>query len=144
MKTQRTSAVDALLQAHRNLMKDLQDLDRTAGPRSRKGIAALQAGLDQVAAHLTEHFRFEEKNGYMDAVLLREPHRERVIAGLRDEHQALARGLEALRAEAGARKTLDAAFRARVRSWVGEVRAHEARENGLVQDVFNQDIGAED
>jgi hypothetical protein len=36
------------------------------------------------------------------------------------------------------------ALRQEVRAWIERVRQHEARENDLVQEAFNRDIGTED
>jgi hypothetical protein len=46
--------------------------------------------------------------------------------------------------QAKAATSLDDSFREEVRGWVERVRQHAARENELVQDAFNLDIGAED
>jgi hypothetical protein len=94
--------------------------------------------------HLTEHFRFEEQNGYMDVVREREPRLERTIQQLAEEHGQLTRSLDALIKEAGKATSLGDALREAILSWIECVRQHEARENDLVQDAFDLDIGVED
>jgi hypothetical protein len=104
----------------------------------------LRARLDATHRHIMEHFRFEEQNGYMDTVRKREPRLERSIEHLAEEHWQLAQSLNALIEQARSATSCDQAFRDQVRTWVEQVRQHEVRENELVQDAFNLDIGAED
>jgi hypothetical protein len=129
---------ECLRQAHATLRKDLGELEAAAGAPP----AVLDALLRRARAHLAEHFRFEEENGYLSAVLLRDPNRGRQVEQLRDEHRRLFATLEALLDAAG--RGVTAATGAKVLEWVAEVRRHEEREDTLVQDVFNVDTGAED
>jgi hypothetical protein len=139
-----TAVAEALSQAHVALLGDLRELEEAACPASGEGLAGLRARLGAAHAHITEHFRFEEQNGYMHAVRAREPRLERAIHQLAEEHRQLARSLEALIERARDTTSLDDRFRDEVREWVERVRQHEARENDIVQDAFNLDIGAED
>jgi hypothetical protein len=93
---------------------------------------------------LTDHFRLEEENGYMTAVLEREPHLKRTVEHLRDEHRQLADTLDRLIDEASMKDKLNDGLREHTRAWLARVHQHEARENRLVQDVFNLEIDAED
>ena len=138
------SVAEALRRAHAVLLEDLRRLDEATHPASGEGLAELRARLDVTQEHITEHFRFEEQNGYMHAVRAREPRLERAIHQLAEEHRQLARSLEALIERARDTTSLDDRFRDEVREWVERVRQHEARENDIVQDAFNLDIGAED
>jgi len=144
MKRTETSVAEALGRAHVALLEDLRKLEGAAQPPSAKGLAELRTRLGRTRTHITEHFRFEEKNGYMAAVRKREPRLERTVQQLADEHRQLAQTLDGLIEQAGAARTLDEALREKVRAWVEKVRKHEASENDLVQDVFNLDVGAED
>jgi hypothetical protein len=144
MNKSRTSPVEGLTRAHDALLKDLLQLEKEAQSPSGTKAVKMRTRLDQVRTHITQHFRFEEQYGYMDVVLQRAPHQERIIELLRQEHCQLANSLEALREEVRAAPSLDDAFRDKVRAWVALVRDHEARENKLVQEAFNLDIGAED
>jgi len=139
-----TTVAEALGRAHAALLEDLRKLEEAARPKSREGVAELRDRLNATRAHVTEHFRFEEQNGYMDAVRKREPRLERTIEQFAEEHRQLAQALEALIERAGATMSLDDQFREEVRGWVERVRHHEAHENDVVQDAFNLDIGAED
>jgi DNA-binding transcriptional ArsR family regulator len=139
-----TSVAEALVRAHAALLADVRELEQAVGPSAREGVAELRARLGATQAHVTEHFRFEEQNGYLDAVRRREPRLERTIQQLAEEHRQLARSLEVLVEQATAAASLNDPFRKEVRGWVERLRQHEVRENDLVQDAFNLDIGAED
>jgi hypothetical protein len=139
-----TSIAEALGPAHAALLEDLRQLGEATRPESGEGLAELRARLSATQTHITEHFRFEEQNGYMDAVQKREPRLERAIQQLSEEHGQLAQSLAVLIEQAKAATSLDEPFREAVRQWIKRVREHEARENELVQDAFDLDIGAED
>jgi hypothetical protein len=142
MENTDTSVVALLGAAHRVLMRDLQGLEEmTQG--AAPDPAAMTARLDEVRQHLADHFRFEEHNGYMQAVLARAPHLARKVEQLGAEHGTVARDLAALLHEARSSAALDDAFLAKVRAWLDRVRDHEARENILVEDAFNREFGAE-
>lgn len=138
------SVVEALRQAHIALRKDLAGLENAARSSLSTDSAEMRSRLDRTRTHITEHFRCEEENGYMDAVLQREPNLARTVESLRDEHHQLAQELEGLIARTITRRPLEEAFGDQVRSWVETVRRHEARENTLVQNAFNVDLNAED
>jgi hypothetical protein len=142
--TTNSSIADALSQAHGTLLADLSALEHAVGPFSGEDLAELRTRLGETTAHITAHFRFEEQNGYMDAVKKREPRLERVIDELAAEHDQLRKSLDALIGEARAATKLGDALRGQVRNWVDSVRKHEMRENEVVQDAFNLDIGTED
>ena len=135
------AGAEGLRQAHARLRKDLGELEAAARAPAGAAAPALGALLRRARAHLAEHFRFEEENGYMTAVLQRDPNQGRRVEQLRDEHRRLFAALEALLDAAGQGVT---ATGAKVLEWVADVRRHEEREDTLVQDVFNVDTGAED
>jgi hemerythrin-like domain-containing protein len=143
-RTTQNSVAEALSRAHAALLQDLRTLEEAVRPSSGEGLPELRARLGATHTHIAEHFRFEEQNGYMDAVRKREPRLERTVQQLAEEHRQLTQSLDALIGEARTAANLDDSFRERVVAWVEEVRQHEIRENDLVQDVFNLDIGAED
>ncbi|HLN32229.1 MAG TPA: DUF2267 domain-containing protein [Gemmataceae bacterium] len=139
-----TSVAEAFCKAHAALLEDLGKLEEAARADSGEGLAKLRTRLDVTRAHVTEHFRFEEQNGYMDAVRKREPRLERTIQQLAAEHRQVAESLEQLVEQAAVATSLTDPFREEIRGWVDRVRQHEARENDVVQDAFYQDISAED
>jgi hypothetical protein len=135
---------DALLRAHRALLRDLQALQKATQPRREGQPAELAACLDRTRDDLAEHFRFEEENGYLGAVLQLHPHLARVVGRLAEEHGELLRCLDALRAEARSAAGAGDVPREKVIRWIRSVRLHERRENILVQDAFCLDLSAED
>ena len=144
MENTSIAVVESLEKAHRDLMKDLVDLEEAS--RSSLGMDASQIGsrLSRTRTHITDHFRFEEHNGYMYAALQREPNLTRSIEHLRDEHRQLAEALDDLIEQTRMRQNTEESLRAQIRSWIEKVRQHEARENTLVQDAFNVDVGSDD
>ena len=135
---------EALKKAHEALLDDLQGLERALHSPGGEDSAAISARLGRTQAHITQHFRFEEANGYMSAVLKKKPHLERVAGQLLGDHLQLAQTLSRLVDEAKTATKLDARFSTRVRAWIEDVRQHESRENQLVQEAFNVDMDAED
>jgi hemerythrin-like domain-containing protein len=144
MKATKPSLAEAMTQAHAALMADLRQLQEATQAPAGKTAVPLADRLCALRAHLAEHFRFEEQNGYLDSVRKRQPQQERVIAELLEEHRQLAQSLDALIETFTGRPSVDEAFREQVGSWIERIRHHEARENRLVQETFNMDIGAED
>jgi hypothetical protein len=138
------AVAESLRQAHAALLADLRELEQAAHPTSGEGLAELRARLWEARADITEHFRFEEQNGYMEVVRKREPRLERNIQQLAEEHRQLAGILDGLIRESDAATKLGDRLRQEVRAWIDGVRQHEAREHDLVQDAFNLDIGTED
>jgi hemerythrin len=138
------SVVEALRMAHINLLKDLAGLEDSVHSSLGTDSVEMRSLLERTRAHILEHFRFEEQNGYMDAVLHRDPNLARTVENLREEHRQLAQELEGLIERTRTGRHLEEAFRDQVRSWLESVHRHEARENTLVQDAFNVDFSALD
>jgi hemerythrin len=139
-----SSIAKALSRAHQALLKDLGKLEESVDSASEQDLQALQVRLGATRAHILDHFRFEEQNGYMDKVRNREPRLERTIDQLASEHRHLAQSLAVLIEKAKEAKYVDQALRTEVRDWIAAVQQHESREDELVQGAFNLDIGAED
>jgi hypothetical protein len=140
----RPAVAEDLARAHRALLDDLRRLEDAARPSAEEGLEGLRARLAATRAHLAEHFRFEEEDGYLDAVRQSEPRLERAVEHLAEEHRSLMQTLDALLALARGAAPPEDRLREGLRQWVKEVRKHEARENDLVQDAFTQDIGTKD
>jgi hypothetical protein len=144
MRRTETSLAESLRQAQAALLEDLRNLEAASRAAPREGPGELRARLEATRAHLAEHFRLEEQNGYLEAVRKREPRLERTVQQLAEEHRRLLQALEALIDEARWPRCLGEPFQAEVWGWVERVRQHEVRETDLVQDAFNLDLGAED
>jgi hypothetical protein len=144
MENLETPIAEALEHAHASLMQDLRELERSARLGSQDDLKVLRSSLERTRAHILDHFRFEEQNGYMDVVRKSEPRLSRTIDDLAEEHVRMRNELEALIREAAAASSVNEGIRAKTLDWINHVRRHEARENRLVQDVFNLEIGPED
>jgi hypothetical protein len=144
MKTQGVVTARALHRAHETVLEDLRQLERAVQPAAGSKPVDLGARLASTQEHLTRHFRFEEQDGYMDAVRKREPRFERTIQQLAEEHRQLTKTLGALIGEAKGSTLAHGSLRDRVRAWIEAVRRHETCENDLVQEAFNMDVGTED
>jgi len=139
-----TYIAEALSQAHEALGEDLEKLEAAVRPDSPENLAGLCARLGATLAHITEHFQFEEQNGYMEVVRKREPRLQREVGHLADQHRQLTQSLNAVIRQATTTATMNDVLRGQVREWVENLRQHETHENELVQDAFNLDISAED
>jgi len=80
----------------------------------------------------------------MDAVRKQEPRLERTVQALGEQHCHLAQALEALTAKSRSARSLDTGLREEVRRWIDQVRQHEIKENAVVFEAFNLDIGTKD
>lgn len=97
---------------------------------------------------LLKHFDLEELGGFMDTVLRTAPQYARQVDQLEIEHDDLIKDLDRAIATfkgadcASSPKVMRA--RERVRELVSALDAHEAVENELIQNVYNQDLGLGD
>lgn len=144
MNSAQPTLADAMMQAHGVLMKDLKELGKLIRGASPPAPGLLKVRLLALQQHVSEHFRFEEENGYMSEVLKRKPHLNREVANLRTDHRLLTESLDQLITEAESRAGPDEQWRQRLDAWLAEIHRHEIRENDLIQDAFNLDISAED
>ncbi len=109
---------------------------------------ALRSLLGEFRTSLLTHFGLEEDGGYLNAVLTRRPTLDRQVEQLKDEHRQFAVLLDHLLAMLDATGPADFLLIreccARIQSFVACTRDHEQRENALVADVQNIDIGTSD
>lgn len=144
MATTQSAIMDALGQAHSRLTDDLRRLDLAVHQESEQGLDVLRKGLSSTYTHVCEHFRLEELGGFLNDVEDREPRFARIARGLALEHRELRQSLDSLHGEANVAARVDASLREAVRKWIAKMRLHETRENDLMQDVFESDLGAPD
>jgi hypothetical protein len=137
------SPAEGLRRAHAALLVDLRHLEEIAR-MVPGGPTELLARLIATRDHLAAHFRFEEKDGYMDAVRKSEPRLEHVVAQLGVEHGQLMKTMDRLVTRASRAEKPDDKLRGDVLQWLDQIRNHEHRENELVEDAFNTDLGAGD
>jgi signal transduction histidine kinase len=144
MQKSHKSLAEVIQRAHHMLLADLSRLEELGCTSARGSVAELNTQLRTVQTHLLRHFRLEEQDGYMDAVLKRDPGQERAVQQVLSEHQQLSESLSALIKDLSDRLRIEEALRLQLGEWIESVRQHESRENLLIENVFNQDIGAED
>jgi hemerythrin len=144
MEPSKKTFAEALQQTHTDLLGDLWQLEESVCRGSGEGQPELSTRLAKVQTHLTDHFRFEEQDGYMAPLLKEEPRFGPVVQELLDEHRQLVQALNALLQEVSAAPGLRDDFREKVRAWVKYVRQHESRENSLVQEVYYSSDAAGD
>jgi hypothetical protein len=133
--------------AHVSLLGQLACLEERSEPGTADCAAFLVRRLREVQTSLQCHFLFEEEGGYMSRILADAPHLHRAAQELLAEHGRLSDSLSSLIAAAAAiepESGVTAALRAQVSQWVLLVRGHEARENRLIQQACNQDVGTDD
>jgi len=140
----KTATGEKLDRAHASLLEDLRKLEDSLHASAGLHPLKLRAQLAVTHTQITDHFGFEEQNGWKDAVLKQEPRLEHAARGLVDEHRQLVRSLDTLIEEVEDAQNLDDVFREKVLRWIQRVRDHEARENDLLEDAFVEDLGAGD
>lgn len=136
-----TSTMNVTCARHHALLKDLDVLEKDAGYLNA---AALRTRMIKSKRDLSEHFDDEEHGGYLLTVRARDPNLSCLIDRLKAEHRELRMALDALLWRFEHPEMLTPALRADIQDWVTSVRAHETRENELIQDAFGRDIGAGD
>jgi hemerythrin len=136
METPQQSFVDALHEAHADLLGDLKQLEVAIGADAGQSPAEVSARLERLLKHITDHFRFEEEGGYMAQVLTEEPKFQPTAQELLLEHLKMRQTLEALIPEITEAKAVREAFRKKVRAWIKQLRQHESRENSLIQEAY--------
>ncbi len=104
--------------------------------------------FEHLRAHLTKHMALEERDGYMAAVVERQPAFSKEIERLAHEHEEIVRlmreihdSLEQLRPDD---QLLIRDCCLRIQNLLGYVEHHERDENLMVLSAYTHDIGTED
>ena len=136
-----------LLAEHRELFTLIQSV-RTAlaepGEPSPHRRADVLKSLRLLRCHLRDHFSQEECGGFMEEAVTRIPRLSAAMRSILDQHPALLEELD--RVIAGLEATPEslgswaAAARA-YESFADHMQAHERRENAVVQEGYNEDLG---
>ena len=97
---------------------------------------------------LMKHFDLEEVGGFMADVLRMAPRHANQVVHLEEEHRKIVSDLNHILAEVKRAESMASSqwrrVRVRVEDLFGVIRAHEASEYELMQDVFYQDYGVGD
>jgi hypothetical protein len=131
---------------HVSLLRQLECLEETPQQETADCAGLLVGRLREVQASLERHFHFEEQGGYMSHILADAPHLDRTARELLAEHGRMSGYLDSLITSAAGvppESLVRPDLREQVRQWVLLVRGHEARENRLIQQACNQDIGTD-
>jgi len=103
--------------------------------------------FQELGAQLLAHFDQEEHGGYFTEVTERAPHLRSRASALEQEHADLAARLVALK-QAAAMKNAEALGWQRLQQefagFFESFRVHEAAENKLLQEAYNDEIGVKD
>lgn len=135
---------DEMRRAHVNLMRGLRDLRAAVRSQSSESLLGVRSRLGAVREQVAEHFRMEEQGGYMDVVRQRQPRLERAAEHLAAEHEELLHALDELIRTAGQATSLTPSLGDAIEAWAEGIRGHEDRENQLIEDAFDLDLGPGD
>jgi DNA-binding transcriptional ArsR family regulator len=138
------ASVDAMRRAHSELLREVEELRAAIRPPLAPTLAGVGARLGAVRARVVEHFRIEEEGGYMAVVRQRQPRLEGAVYRLAAEHVDLLRALDALIRTAAGDTRFDARFGNEITAWAESLERHEDRENRLIEDAFDLDLGPAD
>ena len=115
-----------------------------AAPPSERQRAEVLACLGQLREHLRDHFAQEERGGFLEESVARVPRLSAQVQSIVAQHPVLLAELDGLIRE------LEAATDG-AESWARAARAfadfsthmteHEKRENAVVQEGYNEDLG---
>lgn len=130
--------------AHAALRADLHDLEMIANPATPQGIDKLRVRLGEVRAHVLQHFSSEEDGGWFDHIKRDQPRLAKAVQALVDEHIRLREALETIDLACRTASSIDESIRERVKAFVATMRQHESREDDLIQEAYNRDIGPAD
>jgi len=144
MEKKTAFSAQELGRAHAALLHDLQTLEQMLRSGGGPGVRELRSRLAAIHTHITNHFGYEEQSGWANPVLMQQPRLEHAVESLLQEHRELVAGLETLLEEAVGHDILPAGLSEKVLRWIQRVRAHEARENDLLERAFIEDLGAGD
>lgn len=100
--------------------------------------------LIHVRGVLAEHFAFEQRPQYLATVLEQRPELEHKAQELRSEHDFLSEELDNLIDDGLAGRSSIYELRRQTLEWLSLIQFHESRENLLLQDAEDLDLGAED
>lgn len=136
-----------LVKEHQRLEKLVENLrqiffaEHTTPPTIVVGL------LRQLAENLRKHFLHEEQGGYFAEVVEQAPRMEAEVNRLLVQHEEFSRDLDAMCRIANSGDVSGAWWfdlATRFEEFVERFFDHEHSENGLLQEAYGRDIGAED
>jgi hypothetical protein len=134
-----------LLAQHRELHDLLVEArGALAGPLAQ---TPARERLRALREHLASHFEQEEEGGYLEESLARMPRLARDVRAVLGEHPGLLAELDGLLDHLSARDIGEVAWRQAghdFEAFASHLLAHERRENAVVQEGYNEDLGLVD
>ena len=136
---------EQIQQDHAELRKLLGEIHQVLS-RKEASVASVAELLESLTNHIETHFEEEESTGVFDQVSAREPRLTDRATALYAEHDQLRQTVHALnlaaKSDGGSDwwEKLEAAFH----DFSKDLMRHEHQENELVQEAYEQDIGAAD
>jgi len=125
-------------------MENLHKLEKAVRPEAGTSMDEIRNCLEPTYTHLTEHFRLEEKDGFLDDLRRCNPRFERITLELFNEHRDLMWSINEIRGEILTESRVNEDLREKIQTWIGQVRRHERRETDLIQEAVDTDIGTKD
>jgi len=143
---QLASSARSVVDEHRELRFLLAEVEAALAARDRRtagGPDVVAALLDILRGRLAAHFGEEERAGLFDQIVQQDPGEAHACHRLLDEHAALLRGLDEIRAaDPEARRR--PAWGGAVRRLLDELAGHESRENEVLTRALDGSVGALD
>ena len=136
-----------VLAQHRDLFNLMQSvragLAATPCPES-PDCGCLLDSLRKLRDHLHDHFAQEEAGGFLEESVARVPRLSPAVREILGEHPALLAELDALIAELSGGPSTTEAWRTAAAAFDrfgGHMQEHERRENSVVQEGYNENLG---
>ena len=135
-----------LLEDHQALKDLLARIERALQKRDLP-IPEVGKLLGELGDRLVKHFELEEQGGYFAEALLQAPRLVARANELLAQHPKMCTQADKLLELAGAEENAEGWWqktRERFLAFKEEVMRHESKEDGLLQEAYQQDIGAND
>jgi hypothetical protein len=127
-----------------NLMLSVRSAFAASGPPTPDRRKALLACLHELRQHLAEHFAQEEQGGFLEESVARMPRLSAAVRSILGQHPSLLAELDGVIRELEAAPTAAAAWHRADQAFElfsAHMTAHERRENAVVQEGYNEDLG---
>jgi len=142
-----SSQAKTLVDEHQRLEKLVENLRRIFFAEYAAPPTVVVGLLRQLAENLRKHFLHEEQGGYFAEVVEQAPRMQGEIDRLLVQHEEFSRDLDAMCRIANSGDAAGAWWfdlAERFEEFVERFIDHEHAENGLLQEAYGRDIGAED
>lgn len=132
---------DEIRREHEHLRELLGTLDQTLIAR-REAADKLAAMVSSLQEHVRVHFQEEEDGGFFHEIVSQAPRMSDRADELKHEHVGLAAAVVELVSIADEENELCKSLDTRFREFSKALMHHESKENELLLDAYEEDIGA--